>query len=159
MPDGAPRIRLAILEDVPRLAELTSTLGYPVQPYELRPRVERVLARADMVLYVADDGPAGVVGWILGGAQETLETGSRCEILGLVVAAEGRRRGIGRRLVESVEAWGRILGFDRIVVRSNVVRPESHPFYEGLGYGRVKTQHIYSKPLPLDGAPDRPRRR
>jgi hypothetical protein len=30
-------------------------------------------------------------------------------------------------------------------VRSNVVRAESHQFYERLGYARVKTQHAYRK--------------
>jgi GNAT superfamily N-acetyltransferase len=146
----APRIRLATVDDVPRLAELTSTLGYPVEPEAMRPRVERTLARMDCVLYVADDGAVGAVGWILGGEQETLETGPRCEILGLIVAGAGRRRGIGRRLVEAVEAWGRSRGFDRIVVRSNVAREESHPFYEGLGYQRLKTQHVYARRLDVE---------
>jgi GNAT superfamily N-acetyltransferase len=149
-PDAGPRIRLATEDDVPRLAELTSTLGYPVELEAMRPRVERTLARTDCVLYVADDGAAGVVGWILGGEQETLETEPRCEILGLIVAGAGRRRGIGRRLVEAVEAWGRSRGFDRIVVRSNVLREESHPFYEGLGYQRLKTQHVYTRWLDVE---------
>jgi hypothetical protein len=34
-----------------------------------------------------------------------------------------------------------------ISVGSNVVRPESHPFYEHLGYQRAKTQHAYRKRL------------
>jgi predicted N-acetyltransferase YhbS len=29
-----------------------------------------------------------------------------------------------------------------------VVRAESHPFYERLGFARVKTQHAYLKPVP-----------
>jgi hypothetical protein len=33
------------------------------------------------------------------------------------------------------------------VVRSNVERVESHPFYEGIGYQRTKTSHIYRKEL------------
>jgi hypothetical protein len=34
-----------------------------------------------------------------------------------------------------------------MAVRSNVTRTESHPFYERLGYARVKTQHAYRKRL------------
>jgi hypothetical protein len=34
-----------------------------------------------------------------------------------------------------------------MTVRSNVVRAESHPFYERLGYVRSKTQHAYRKHL------------
>jgi hypothetical protein len=32
-------------------------------------------------------------------------------------------------------------------VRSNVVRERAHTFYERLGYGRVKAQQVYEKPL------------
>ena len=34
-----------------------------------------------------------------------------------------------------------------MTVRSNVVRHESHPFYERVGYERTKTQHAYRKRL------------
>jgi ribosomal protein S18 acetylase RimI-like enzyme len=145
--DEAVDVRPATLHDVQRLAELTSTLGYAVEAADLRPRVERTLVRDDTALYVAEAVTGEVVGWILGAEQETLEMGRRCEILGLVVAETGRRRGTGRRLVAAIEAWGRRRGLGRVVVRSNIARHESHPFYERLGYGRVKTQHVYSKPL------------
>ena len=36
-------------------------------------------------------------------------------------------------------------GLENVSVRSNVVRLESHPFYERAGYVRVKTQHAYWK--------------
>ena len=39
-------------------------------------------------------------------------------------------------------------GLPEVSVRSNVVREESHPFYERLGYTRAKTQHVYRKALP-----------
>lgn len=152
MPEDEPRTRVATIDDVPRLAELTGLLGYPVDAAEFHPRLDRLLAQPDHVILVAEVDPDGVAGWIHGAEQHLLESPSRCEILGLVVAEEGRRRGLGRRLVEAVETWGRARGLSRIVVRSNVVRPESHPFYERLGYGRVKTQHVYQK-LLLTRAP------
>lgn len=144
--EGPPRIRTAALDDVPRLASLTAILGYDVPEAHLRPRVARLLARTDAVLYVADTR-RGVAGWILGGEQETLETGPRCEILGLVVDPSGRRAGVGRHLVDAIEAWARQRGLPSVMVRSNVVRQESHPFYERLGFSRRKTQHVYVKPV------------
>ena len=36
-------------------------------------------------------------------------------------------------------------GLHTVVVRSNVVRPESHLFYEGIGYQRTATSHVYHK--------------
>ena len=46
-----------------------------------------------------------------------------------------------------IRRWASERGLREIAVRSNVVRAESHPFYEGRGYARVKTQHVYLKPL------------
>jgi GNAT superfamily N-acetyltransferase len=64
-----------------------------------------------------------------------------------VVDAAQRGLGVGRALVDAVESWARTRGLDRVVVRSNVVRLESHPFYERIGYKRIKTQHVYRKGL------------
>jgi ribosomal protein S18 acetylase RimI-like enzyme len=69
----------------------------------------------------------------------------RAEITGLVVDSAARRSGIGRALVKAAEQWAVHQGLHTVVVRSNVVRPESHPFYEGIGYQRMKTSHTYHK--------------
>jgi GNAT superfamily N-acetyltransferase len=58
-----------------------------------------------------------------------------------------RRRGVGQELVAAVEWWALGRGVTEISVRSNVVRAESHPFYQRLGYRRTKTQHVYRKPI------------
>ena len=50
-------------------------------------------------------------------------------------------------LVAAVERWAADRGLEEMAVRSNVIRTESHPFYERLGYARVKTSHIYRKDL------------
>jgi hypothetical protein len=41
--------------------------------------------------------------------------------------------------------WSRAAGFERIVVRSNAVRPDAHAFYPSLGYALEKTQRVYGK--------------
>ena len=79
--------------------------------------------------------------------REVLEIGRLAEILGLVVDASVRRQGVGQQLVAAAEAWANAHGLPGMTVRSNVVRAESHPFYEALGYVRIKTQHTYRKVL------------
>ncbi|HEX8777263.1 MAG TPA: GNAT family N-acetyltransferase, partial [Rhodanobacter sp.] len=89
----------------------------------------------------------GLLGWIAIERRLTLESGERIEIVGLVVDAAARGTGVGRALVTDAEQWARAQGFDAIGVRSNVAREGSHPFYEALGYVRMKTQHAYRKPV------------
>jgi GNAT superfamily N-acetyltransferase len=140
-------IRRAALTDVPRLAALSAVLGYPVDAGALADRLARLLARAEHVVLVAVAPSGEVVGWIHAADQELLEVGRRCEIAGLVVDAAYRGQGAGRQLVEAAERWAAARGLAEMSVRSNVIRAESHPFCERMGYCRVKTQHAYRKRL------------
>jgi N-acetylglutamate synthase-like GNAT family acetyltransferase len=145
------RLRSATPGDVPRLAELSGVLGYPVPVEKLADRVARVLDRDEHVLLVAEQ-EGQVVGWIHAAQQELVESERRCEILGLVVAPEQRRAGTGRCLVSAVETWAGRRGLEEVSVRSAITRSESHPFYERLGFVRVKTQHVYRKRVATPGA-------
>jgi GNAT superfamily N-acetyltransferase len=88
-----------------------------------------------------------LAGWIAAERRLSLEAGERVEITGLVVDGSIRRGGVGRALVAAAEAWASEQGLDVVVVRSNVLRQASHPFYEGLGYVRQKSQHVYARHL------------
>jgi GNAT superfamily N-acetyltransferase len=138
-------IRKGKVSDAARLAELSGMLGYPVEPKAIRRRLERLSVKPDHVVLVAEVSPNLVVGWIHAAEHDILEVGNFCEILGLVVAVDQRGEGIGRRLLEQVEHWALARGLGEVSVRSNVTRTESHPFYERLGFVRMKTQHAYRK--------------
>jgi len=140
-------IREARSADAERLAELSGELGYPVETEDIRRRLERLSTKPDHAVFVAEAWPGLVVGWTHTAEHEILEIGRFCEILGLVVAAGQRGAGTGRLLVERVERWAAERGLKHVSVRSNVARPESHPFYERIGYIRTKTQHAYRKYL------------
>lgn len=144
----AVTVRRAAAADAARIGDLSGVLGYPVDPRVMSERLIHLLARDDNAVFVAADGDR-VVGWIHGAEHELLEVGRLCEILGLVVDTSTRRGGAGRALVGAIERWAASRGIPQVAVRSNVVRVESHPFYERLGYRRVKTQHSYRKNLEI----------
>ena len=139
-------IRTATTEDAARVAELSGILGYPVNAQTMQQRLERVLASNGHVVFLAEIS-GQIVGWTEAAEVEILVADRRCELEGLVVADGQRGHGVGRKLVEAVEQWARSRGLDQISLRSNVVRPESHSFYERIGYERFKTQHAYRKGL------------
>jgi GNAT superfamily N-acetyltransferase len=140
-------VRSARVEDAPALASLSAQLGYPVPPDLLADRLARILDRMDELVLVACTPAGAIIGWAHGAEQRFLEADVRCELLGLVVDSGHRREGVGQRLVSAVERWAEQRGLVEISVRSNVVRVESHQFYERRGYQRLKTQHVYRKPI------------
>jgi GNAT superfamily N-acetyltransferase len=92
-------------------------------------------------------GRGTLLGWVHAEQRLNLESGERGELVGLVVGGVARRAGVGRALVHAAERWAAARNLAAIVVRSNVVRPESHAFYRRLGYEPTKTQQVYRKAL------------
>ncbi len=145
-PATAPRVRNATLADAAQVARLSAQLGYPEHPDVFAARLQRVLSLPEHAVFVAVDGD-DVLGFIAGERRLMIETGERVEIVALVVDERARRRGVGHVLLAAVEQWARQIGLHDLIVRSNVTRLESHPFYEGAGFEHAKTQHVYRKRL------------
>lgn len=138
--------RAACVDDSAEVARLCTELGYPATADEMAARLGVVISAGDRQVFVVEDGDR-LLGWIGIELRTTLEIGRKAEIIGLVVDAQSRRSGTGRTLVEAAENWVRQHGLDAVTVRSNTVRLESHPFYEGIGFVRRKSQHVYFKTL------------
>ncbi|MEW9570481.1 GNAT family N-acetyltransferase [Rhodanobacter sp. Si-c] len=140
-------LRAARVEDAAEVARLAGELGYPVETAAMAARLRAILPLPQHRVTVAQGGHGSLLGWIAVERRFSLESGERIEIVGLVVDAAARGGGVGRVLVADAEQWVLAQGFDAIGVRSNVMREGSHPFYESLGFARVKTQHMYRKVL------------
>jgi predicted N-acetyltransferase YhbS len=149
-PDNV-RIRSPRATDAEQLAALNRELGYATESQEIVSRIKRVSKLSEHFIAVAEI-ESGVIGWVQAEHRFSMETGEKAELVGLVVSAGTRRGGVGRLLVQAAEEWAVDRGLSSIVVRSNVVRPESHSFYKRIGYTRSKTQHVYAKPLLRNSA-------
>ena len=145
MADAATTLHRARIGDAAELARLSAQLGYPQSADAFERRLRRLLISADHPVIVATDDDARLLGFIAIERRLMLETGERVEIVGLVVDESARRRGIGQSLVDAALDWARGIGIGEVMVRSNVARDQSHPFYEGAGFERIKTQHVYLK--------------
>ncbi len=144
-----PHIRKAVLGDAGQIGRLAAELGYPATNQDIASRLEALLRLPSHFVAVAEDESA-LVGWVAVEERLLLVSGKKAELMGLIVAPAARRHGIGKMLVQAAECWALEQGFDAIMVRSNVARPESHSFYEDIGYTRNKTQHAYFKRLSSD---------
>ena len=150
MSGAAVSIRSAVDADAAALARLAGELGYATEVAQMTQRLARVLADDEQRVLVAEmDGGAaanaGVVGWLQVHLTKIIESEPRGGIVGLVVSADARGRGIGRRLVEAAEGWAKEQGAESVGVRCNTTRAEAHAFYERLGFRAAKTQISFRK--------------
>lgn len=134
--------------DAPHLTGLLAQLGYPSEADAVASRLASILNSATQQVLVAVPADDSRVDGFIGVERRlVLVEDERVEITGLVVDSAARRFGIGRALMNAAEQWALQRGLHTVVVRSNIVRPESHPFYEGIGYQRTKTSHTYCKEI------------
>jgi GNAT superfamily N-acetyltransferase len=140
-------IRPAEEGDIAALARLAGQLGYPSTPEEMRDRFSKIAVAPDHATFVAVAPGEAVIGWIQLSEARSIESEPRADITGLVVDAEFRSGGAGRRLVERGEEWAKLRGLAQIGVRSNVIRERTHVFYERLGYIATKTQRVFRKKI------------
>jgi GNAT superfamily N-acetyltransferase len=138
--------RPARSSDAAELARLAGELGYTVNASTMAERLAAMSDSPRLRAWVIE-GEGRLAGWITAERRLSLESGERIEITGLVVDHAARRAGLGRVLVATAEAWAVDQGLGAVVVRSNVQRETSHPFYEALGYVCQKSQHVYQRKL------------
>lgn len=139
-------IRSIRASDAPHLVGLLAQLGYPSEAGVVAMRLVEIMnAESQEILIAVSADESRIDGYVGVERRLTLVDGERVEITGLVVDAAARRSGVGRALMRAAEQWAVQHRIHTIVVRSNVTRPESHPFYEGIGYQRTKTSHTYLK--------------
>jgi GNAT superfamily N-acetyltransferase len=139
-------VRVAKNQDAEPISALCNQLGYSSLPEAVEQRYLQIQANDQHIVYVALVNET-IVGWIQGHFCELMITSPQILILGLIVDEQHRGRGIGRRLLQSMEQWAKEKSCDTILVRSNVVRTEAHLFYQKMGYKTIKQSKVFAKSM------------
>ena len=131
---GDPFIRRARLSDAYAIAELLAQLGYPDEIANVSARLERLDARQDTGVLVAEvNGQVtAVAAYQLMDLLERREP--QCRITTLVVRADARRRGLARGLIERIEAVATGHGCCRLEVTTQAHREDAVGLYLALGF-------------------------
>jgi GNAT superfamily N-acetyltransferase len=132
-------IRQITPDDAASITNLSHQLGYPLTAEQILQNIKAILATSDHDAYVAVHDNL-VVGWIGVCQSILLESLPYCEINGLVVDEKSRGMGIGRKLIDKARQWAKEKGNDKLKLRCNVIRTETHLFYQHLGFKDVKKQ-------------------
>jgi ribosomal protein S18 acetylase RimI-like enzyme len=148
-------VRLVRADEIDAVAQLTEA-AYAVD-FELSPGYRAdIVAVADRArdhqVWVATDAASGA---LLGTAStprahraiSPLARAGELDFRFLGVAAEARRRGIGRLLVEHVLFLARLRGTGRVVLNTGPDMVAAQRLYEGLGFARLhEREFVFERP-------------
>lgn len=133
------------LEDIPDLLELYKELGPFEVSFEssLETYKKMLMDEAYLLLVAKEDN--NVIGSVLGICCKSL-VGSFLVIEDVVVKESLRGKGIGRKLMESLDEFAKTKHCDYAILVSSGFRKEAHKFYESVGFidGVIGFRKVYS---------------
>ncbi len=161
------KIRQATASDIPAMKELfQKDLGYAECRLEIvekqfagldNSREAVFVAEAEAVEYAdtvdgahddfPDNRPSHIAGVIHVEKYNVLYFPTMANILGIAVAADFRRQGIGSALLKHAEEWARENGASSMRLNSGESRKQAHEFYRAQGYTDNKMQLRFIKEL------------
>jgi GNAT superfamily N-acetyltransferase len=132
-------IRDARADDGPAIAGLLGQLGYETDAAAVAPRLERLAIVGDrVVVAVLDDD---VVGLAHLHASPTIEHERPPARIGALVVEDSQRgQGIGRALVEAMEAEARARHCAFLFLTTAAQREDAHEFYRRVGLEETGTR-------------------
>jgi len=130
--DPGALIRDARPSDADAVARLLDQLGYPAEPAAIVSRLDRLAIVGDRV--VVADVDQKVVGLAHLQVTPTIEHDRPAAQIGALIVDDAHRgEGIGRALVEALEAEARARGCELLFLTTGAQRKEAHEFYRRVG--------------------------
>ena len=158
------KIRQATTSDIPAMNELfRKDLGYEECTLEIVEKQFAGLDNSREAVFVAeaectdshdgspdvtsDTNPSHIAGVIHVEKYNVLYFPTMANILGIAVAADFRRQGIGSAFLKRAEKWARENGACSMRLNSGESRKQAHEFYRAQGYTDDKKQLRFIKEL------------
>ncbi len=149
---GGPSIVPMAADHLGDVAALCKELGYDAQTEDVGARFRELKDDPDSGLFVALGAEGAVQGFVHVFQRPMLEDAPCAQVQALIVAAAGRHRGHGSRLLARAEAWALERSLSRMVIYSAGERVYAHAFYSGAGYRAMPEVQKHAKSLGEPGA-------
>ena len=140
-------LRDAMVSDAQALAKLNrEEMGYDFPVEETGKKLQASLVNPEKKILVAET-QGQVVGYVHLESYDVLYAPHMKNVMGIAVAREFRRQGVGKALLTAGEAWARETGAVAVRLVSGDARKGAHAFYQSLGYTGNKLQRNFKKML------------
>lgn len=136
-------IREASAEDALSIKDLSAQFGYELTAEETANNIQAIQNTPGSIIFIAVLDDKHIVGWVQVVICARLESGTFCEIAGIVVDEQYRGKGIGKQLVQQSIEWTRQKHISKLRVRTNIQRIKTHEFYSSIGFQPVKQQTVF----------------
>ncbi len=141
------KLRKLTEEDYKIVAELLGQLGYKTTFSQALERIKKVNNEQNGTTFASLNDEGKVTGFLQVVLNERLTSETCGEIVNLVVEEKERGKGIGTALIEVAVNWVKDKGCDKLRIRCNTIRTDTHNFYKHLGFKEKKTQKIFDKDI------------
>ena len=140
-------IRTIQLTDAKAIRDISEfSLGYKTTEAVTERQIAKLISdNRHFIRVYEDDETHTVVGFIHAEAYELLYKEPGFNILALAVGSEHQHKGIGKQLMQAVEAEAAVRNYRFIRLNSGEQRTEAHAFYEHCGYSCTKRQKRFIK--------------
>ncbi len=120
-------------------------LGYECPLSLVGDKIKSLDKKREQVFVAVLNG--NIVGFIHVEKYDTLYFETMCNVLGLAVAKNFQKMGIGKNLLAAGENWAKENGIKYMRVNSGISRVEAHKFYRHMGYESEKEQLRFIKKI------------
>ncbi|GIM95182.1 GNAT family N-acetyltransferase [Paractinoplanes toevensis] len=129
---GEPAVRALLVDVLDELSERYGGSG------DDTPIADSDFSPPDGAFFVADDGEklVGCAGW--------RRHGDDAELKRMFTAKSARGRGLGRRMLTTIEDSAREAGCTRLILETGDRQPEAINLYESAGYVRIADFGFYA---------------
>lgn len=136
------KIREATKNDAESIDLLCIQLGYASDLNRTASSLELLLNDKSHCVFLAELNGENIA-WIHAFIALRLESESFVEIGGLVVEHQHRKQGVAKMLIHTVQNWALSRNLNRLRVRCNTIRKETHDFYVRHGFRETKEQKVF----------------
>lgn len=139
-------IREAEDKDAVAICNISSNdLGYACEEQFVLQRLAALDSNREVVFVAEIDG--AVAGYVHAEIYSLLYWEPMVNILGLAVALDCRRKGVGKALMTRTEEWAKEKEIKEIRLNSGGSRKEAHEFYQAVGFNDEKVQIRFVKSI------------